>query len=67
MFIVSYLHTFHVFFLIAALSYAGRSFTLMAKVRSLQDAVGSLELGMRNCNVYMLCHLFLTSTQHDAF
>ena len=48
MFVVSYLRTFHVLFLIAALSFAGKSFTLMVKVRSLQDAVGSLELGMGN-------------------
>jgi len=48
MFIISYVHTFRVFFLIAALSYAGKSFTLMVKARSLQDAVGSLKLGMGN-------------------
>lgn len=48
MFVVSYLNKFHVFFLIAALSYAGKSFTLMVEVRSLLDAVGSLELGMGN-------------------
>jgi len=35
MFIVSYLHTFHIFILIAALSYAGKSFTLVVEVRPL--------------------------------
>jgi len=47
-FAVSYLHTFPVFLLIAALSYAGKSFPFVVEVRFLQDAVGSLELGMGN-------------------
>lgn len=67
MLIVSYIPTLHVFLLIASLSYVGKSFILGVEVRSLQDAVGILELGMGNCDVNMLCHLFLTGTQCSAF
>ena len=45
----------------------GRKFELMDEMRSLQGAVGTLELGMRNYNVCMLCYLFWAATHMLPF